>query len=341
MGAKITAFAYLLRSYRKSLRKSAVIFSLAFLFMALQVVGDVLSYERITSVMEAMAASLVFYAVMLLFNEEGFSLNLHKGLVISSTPFALALYMLASEALGVSADWMATVGVTYGVSGLFMVFSGVVLLGMTELYGNDVRYLGTLLILYGLHEMDYPFLRPVGWFAPIGFSISAALTILLALAVVRFSTAEWFVGLPTVPEVKELDLAPGTILITSEEYRRMLPELGNLSVLAFLRKITDPPSSWTVYFVTQVEGERNIPPTNLPRILELSNRYLNSLEGRGIVVLDCLEYLNIYNGFDALAKFLGALRDFAVIHKGTVIIVSERSAWNEREWRLLQRILSG
>lgn len=340
MGAKVIAFAYLLTSYLKSRRKSAALFSLAFLFMALQVLGDLFSSERVAVMMEAVAASLVFYAVTMLLREEGFSLSLGRSIFISSTPIILALYMFASKALNISTDWMATIGVTYGVSGLFMAFSGVMLLGIVDLYGNDVKYVGVLLILYGLHEMDYPFLRPVDWFAPIGFGISAALTVLLAWFVVRLSMIAWFAGVSGAAETpKKIDLTPGINLITAEEYQRMLPELRELPLLAFLRNNSEIPPHWIAYFVTQVEGDRNISPTNLPRILELVNRYLNSFDGKGVVVLDCLEYLNVYNGFEALAKFLGTLRDLAVLHNGTVLIVSDGKAWGDREWRLLRRVL--
>lgn len=45
----------------------------------------------------------------------------------------------------------------------------------------DLKAAGIVFILAGLHHADYPFLREVEWFAPIGFSISAAL--LMALSV--------------------------------------------------------------------------------------------------------------------------------------------------------------
>lgn len=48
----------------------------------------------------------------------------------------------------------------------------------------DVGYrgVGILFVLLGLHYLDYPFLRPVAWFAPIGFSIAATLTLALGIA---------------------------------------------------------------------------------------------------------------------------------------------------------------
>jgi len=45
----------------------------------------------------------------------------------------------------------------------------------------DLKAAGIVFILNAIHQADYPFLREVDWFAPIGFSISAAL--LMALSV--------------------------------------------------------------------------------------------------------------------------------------------------------------
>jgi PAS domain S-box-containing protein len=46
------------------------------------------------------------------------------------------------------------------------------------------RIAGWALILWGLHHLDYPFLRPVAWFAPWGFLIGASLGLLSAIAII-------------------------------------------------------------------------------------------------------------------------------------------------------------
>ncbi|WP_173086420.1 PAS domain S-box protein [Fundidesulfovibrio magnetotacticus] len=40
------------------------------------------------------------------------------------------------------------------------------------------------MVLWGLHHFDYPFLRPVAWFAPWGFLIGASLGLLAAVAII-------------------------------------------------------------------------------------------------------------------------------------------------------------
>ncbi len=59
----------------------------------------------------------------------------------------------------------------------------------------------------------------------------------------------------------------------------------------------------------------------------------------GVVILNALEYLIMYNGFSPTLKLLAKLRDFAQLHGGTLVIVTEREAFEDREWNLLKRLL--
>ncbi|WP_367884626.1 DUF835 domain-containing protein [Thermococcus sp. JCM 11816] len=89
-----------------------------------------------------------------------------------------------------------------------------------------------------------------------------------------------------------------------------------------------------------MERERTVPPTNLPKITEIINRYLRAAGSGGIVLIDGIEYIHMYNGFDAMAKWLSTIRDIAYLNNGSVIVVTDSRAWNEREWNLLIRLLS-
>ncbi|MDR3630746.1 MAG: PAS domain S-box protein [Desulfocapsaceae bacterium] len=46
------------------------------------------------------------------------------------------------------------------------------------------RLVGTLFIIWGLHQADYPVLRPIEWFAPWGFLMGSALATAIALGMV-------------------------------------------------------------------------------------------------------------------------------------------------------------
>jgi signal transduction histidine kinase/ActR/RegA family two-component response regulator len=49
---------------------------------------------------------------------------------------------------------------------------------------REARFVGVTFILWGLHKIDYPLLRPIEWFAPWGYLIGALLGLLSALGIV-------------------------------------------------------------------------------------------------------------------------------------------------------------
>lgn len=70
----------------------------------------------------------------------------------------------------------------YGLSGLLIAGTGIALYRAGSDDGRRLyRPTGVLFILWGLHKLDYPLLRPVEWFAPYGFIIT--MTLLMALTV--------------------------------------------------------------------------------------------------------------------------------------------------------------
>jgi len=69
----------------------------------------------------------------------------------------------------------------YGLSGLAMIASGLLLLFVR---GDSVRHpyriAAYAFILWGLHKLDYPILRPVDWLAPWGFVVAQVLAVAVA-----------------------------------------------------------------------------------------------------------------------------------------------------------------
>lgn len=73
----------------------------------------------------------------------------------------------------------------YLAVGAAMVFAGVLLLrSAPESRPAGYRLTGLAFVLWGLHRMDYPFLRPVEWFAPYGFLIAFALSLAIAVGLI-------------------------------------------------------------------------------------------------------------------------------------------------------------
>nr|WP_240924288.1 DUF835 domain-containing protein [Thermococcus sp. 21S7] len=140
-----------------------------------------------------------------------------------------------------------------------------------------------------------------------------------------------------------INVDPGIELVSSNAYRRVKDDLKGYPVLAFIRELT-PPKEWKAYFLTSLPGKDTITPTNLPRILELSGRYLREagMQGiTGVVVIDGIEYLVIHNGITAVTKFLGTLRDLVILQDGRLIVVVDETAMERKDYRIIKRVLIG
>ncbi|WP_243438934.1 PAS domain-containing sensor histidine kinase [Fundidesulfovibrio soli] len=96
---------------------------------------------------------------------------------------------------GAAAAWVCAGGIvhipmpwfyvpTYGIFGVAMVIVGRTMLRNTLPGGVGGRLAGWVLILWGLHALNYPILRPLGLIAPWGFIIGGVLGLLTALALI-------------------------------------------------------------------------------------------------------------------------------------------------------------
>ncbi|MDI3474942.1 MAG: hypothetical protein PWQ95_670 [Thermococcaceae archaeon] len=343
--AKLLGAAVLAWVYIKHKRRPALCWSLAWISGAFSIVSDITGNLYVLSLSEALLAVFMFYGVVVLLDEEGSLVGRKLLGALSAIPLIISLYSVFVGVYGLDESWFARLGISYALSALFIFLSGLFLLSSGELYRERVRYLGIGLLLYGLHELDFPIMRNVDWFAPFGFVLGAFLTILNAFLMVRFVLSEEFIRIGEY-EVKEVSIEPGVIFVGSEEYGRVKEELNDAPVLAFVRSLDVPPS-WNTFFLTMAaapigERIRPISPTELPKIVNMSHDFLKEAKEKGmhgVVVLDAPEYLRMYNSFESLAKFLAALRDYVKLYNGTLIFAVEENAWDRRELSLLERLL--
>lgn len=69
----------------------------------------------------------------------------------------------------------------YSFYGLISAWTGLLLLRSREPGRGGRLFTGWALVLWGLHKLDYPFLRPISWFAPWGFLLGAVLSFVVAV----------------------------------------------------------------------------------------------------------------------------------------------------------------
>jgi len=329
--AKVAVAVLLLRAYRISGRTSALHLGLAWLFSAVVVLMDALGHEILVVVFYAVFSAVLFYGSLRFLIEEG--------QVVLKRPWMWALPPVIGAFYGLllSNGWESTVGIPYGVSAFYVFLAGVTI-ASAEGDFPTARRAGIALALFGLHEMDYPVLRDVQWFAPIGFTLGAILTVLSAYMMARMVLSERFIGTKPTVEVK-----PGVRLLTRKNYERVVEGLKDYPVLAFLREPAPFPA-WTGYMLTAVSGEMRIHPTNLARMSEIVSRYLREASAQdvtGVVVIDGVEFLVTYNGLQPVLKFLATLRDMALVNNALLLVFVEESAWNPKELSMLKRIFAG
>lgn len=140
----------------------------------------------------------------------------------------------------------------------------------------------------------------------------------------------------------QVEIQPGVLVVDPAQFEDFKKQFREYPVLAFVRNV-EVPSSWKVYRITNLGGYGNVSPTNLPRILETAVDYIRSFENsdlKPVIVLEGLEYLKLYNDFRAIAKFLTSLRDYVAVSNGTLVLVLEKDAWEEREMKTLERLLT-
>ncbi len=88
-------------------------------------------------------------------------------------------------------EWYAATIPASFLSGLGFIVCAFYFLKITKGGGSAARlpiFLG--FFLNGVHNLDYPFLRPITWFAPIGFSLGVVFAIIFAVGLIMMSTEE-------------------------------------------------------------------------------------------------------------------------------------------------------
>lgn len=293
-------------------------------------------------------AALMFVGIVKWLEEEKIEIAPHYVEVFSLLGPIVVLYLVAvgtlMEAKAQDLRGFLVLSSFHGIAGLLFMWLGYLVREIKDIYGKKITYLSVVLFIFGLHLLPIPVTYALPEQAIFGSAVSAFLIVTLTVLMIRLTSSEEFLRLKTM-EIHEVEIEPGVRIINQEEYKKVKEKLKDVPVLAFVRALNNIPENWTSYFVTTATKESKveaISPMNLERMTELSYKYLKAMEeagSRGIILIDCLEYLIMYNEFTSVIKFLNKLKDFVVSHKGTLLLVAERDAFEDQQWALLTRLL--
>ena len=106
---------------------------------------------------------------------------IRKSLPLSWLLFALinAGWITAASLAGF--EFHQVTAPTFFFLGTVFIWTGIIIHRHFDIRGIGRNFTAVAFILWGIHKFDYPFLRPVEWFAPWGYLIAASLEIIVAI----------------------------------------------------------------------------------------------------------------------------------------------------------------
>jgi len=340
IGMATATLGVLIYVYLKHKKKPLIYWSTSWLFFILMQVAFYIGNKEGVAIFYVLFSGMVMSGTIRYLKEyEGISaLSLPE--IIGIVPFLFALYGLLLTHLRLPYGFLSSVEVPFVVlSGVVITLAGHIFMIMSRRH-RDSLYLGTLTIAFGIFTLLYPVRMSFARFHCIWKFIATIVSLFAAFFIIRLVTSREFLFFEGPVEIKA-PLKPGARLITSQEYERVKKELKEYPVLAFVRSL-DVPERWNVYYLGADELEGHISPTNLAYLAQMTREYFREAKEKGasgVVVIDCLEYLSTYNGFESVVKFLATLVDFAVTNNGVLLVVLDEEAWNERQLAILRRVL--
>ena len=103
---------------------------------------------------------------------------------VTATAIACLFWVVIAVGAGVPDFWLQVP--LFAFLSCATIITGLSFLRARQAIGGDRRLavaVGWLLVLWGIHQADYPFLRPVAWFAPYGFLLSALFGLAAAIGI--------------------------------------------------------------------------------------------------------------------------------------------------------------
>ncbi|RLF85882.1 hypothetical protein DRN34_04040 [Thermococci archaeon] len=331
----------LIHAYLKHKIKALLLWSAAWVFFILMQVAFYTGNKEEVALFYSLFSGTLIYGGLTYLKEYGDIKTSIKLELVGIIPPLFALYGILLIHLGLPYSFSSAEVPFVVLSGIFFLFSGFVFLAMGKKKRNSL-HLGILTIAFGIFVLLYPVRLSFPHLSFVWILIGTALSVGMAFFMINLVTSREFLFFEEEPVELKVVLEPGARLITPKEYEQIKKNLRDYPVLAFVRSL-DVPEKWKAYYLSTEEREDRLSPTNLPYMAQMISEYFREAKEKGvegIVIIDCLEYLSMYNGFESTVKFLAALKDFALINSGVLLIVIEEGAWNKRQFAILRRIFS-
>ncbi|ASJ15735.1 hypothetical protein A3L04_00915 [Thermococcus chitonophagus] len=90
-----------------------------------------------------------------------------------------------------------------------------------------------------------------------------------------------------------------------------------------------------VIWISKVQHEDAISPTRLEYLIQRLADFLKSVDVDKVILIDCVDYLILENGEDAVFKFITTLKDLATLNRGILIVSIEKEALSDKAYNFL------
>jgi hypothetical protein len=219
---------------------------------------------------------------------------------------------------------------------------------------NPATYMMVVaLILNCIHNLDYPFLRPVMRFAPHGFGVCIILSLFFGISSVLLVFPKWYIKpitesiTPVVTE-KKYELSVHQSYLVKEEKPRKSFEIFINEIehgaqgLIVTRQYPDKVrkkyglEKTPIIWLSTRPGENNMDPTNIATLIHVIINFIQKSEN-SILLVDAVEYLVSNNDFQIILRAIERLNEEVMQCNSRLIISLDPRTLEMNELAVLGR----
>ncbi len=275
-------------------------------------------------------------------------------------PLVLAVIAFFSALMGVFVikEWPWCALLPMWIGGIVLIITGIYFWLYAAHRENPAGYVVSVaLVLHGIHFLDYPFLRPVEWFAPYGFWIGSVFSSIFAVGSIMLVFPRWLIE-PTTeiakPAVKKekieekYELEPHRSYLVKEEkpqksFKLFVNEVehgaqGLIVTRQYpneIRKryrLEKTPIIW----LSTKPGDNIIDPTNIATLIHMIINFIQKSEN-SILLVDAVEYLVSNNNFQIILRAIERLNEVVMQSNSRMIISLDPRTLEMNEVAVLER----
>lgn len=343
---KFIVFSVLVVRYTQNKNKIILCWMIGWLFFSLFALFDLFTIRVKSGLWDDFYTSASYFtfaltAAILLQS----TIYIKSGTIIEKyrIPLILAVIAFFSAPIGVFIikEWPWRALLPMWIGGITLITTGIYFGTYASHRNNPSGYIICVaLVLHGIHFLDYPFLRPVGWFAPYGFWIGSLFSSFFAVGSIMLVFPRWYIEPITeaakpvddaekIGEKYELELHQSYLALEEKpqkSFERFVNEVehgaqGLIITRQYPNKIRKRYGleKTPILWLSTKPGDNNINPTNIATLIHVIVNFIQKSEN-SILLLDAVEYLVTNNDFPTILRAIERLNEVVMQSNSRMII---------------------